>query len=176
MWKKYPLKNGKVISYNDEQHMYYVDDKKVASVTGICGRGVPKPSLTNWLVYTPLKEAKDLINRKLDNNEPLDVVRIDSADNTVIVGPKQALARDVITLSDCNWLDDYTGGVQVKLRSVSQLYAATLEKTDGGAVLYLDAPQYGISPGQAAVCYQGERIIGGGWIVKTAQQKEQKAA
>ncbi len=72
MWKKYPLKNGKVISYNDEQHMYYVDDKKVASVTGICGRGVPKPSLTNWLVYTPLKEAKDLINRKLDNNEPLD--------------------------------------------------------------------------------------------------------
>jgi|TARA_S200002703_G_scaffold157754_1_gene166481 CRISPR/Cas system-associated exonuclease Cas4 (RecB family) len=72
MWKKYPLKNGIVVSYNDEQHMYYVNDKKVSSVTGICSRGLPKPNLTNWLVYTPLSEAKNLINNKLDNNEPLD--------------------------------------------------------------------------------------------------------
>ncbi len=77
MWKKYPLKNGIVVSYNDEQHMYYVDDKKVSSVTGICGRGLPKPNLVNWLVYTPLNEAKRLINDKLENNDPLDRAEVE---------------------------------------------------------------------------------------------------
>ena len=72
MWKKYPLANNIVLSYNDDKHMYYVDDKKVESVTGICSRGVPKPQLINWLVATPLNEVKRLINEKLDNGEQLD--------------------------------------------------------------------------------------------------------
>ena len=72
MWKKYPLANNIVLSYNDEKHMYYVNDKKVESVTGICSRGVPKPQLINWLVATPLNEVKRLINEKLDNGEQLD--------------------------------------------------------------------------------------------------------
>ena len=72
MWKKYPLKNNIILSYNDDKHMYYVNDQKVESVTGICGRGLPKPNLVNWLVATPLNEVKRLINEKLDNNEPLD--------------------------------------------------------------------------------------------------------
>ena len=72
MWKKYPLKNGIILSYNDDKHMYYVNDKKVDSVTGICGRGIPKPQLTYWLVNTPLNEVKRLINEKLDAGEQLD--------------------------------------------------------------------------------------------------------
>ena len=72
MWKNYTLKNGIILKYNDDKHMYYVNDKKVDSVTGICGRGIPKPQLINWLVATPLNEVKRLINEKLDNNEPLD--------------------------------------------------------------------------------------------------------
>ena len=72
MWKKHTLKNNIILSYNDDKHMYYVNDKKVESVTGICGRGLPKPNLVNWLVATPLNEVKRLINEKLDNNEPLD--------------------------------------------------------------------------------------------------------
>ena len=72
MWKKYPLANNIVLSYNDDKHMYYVDDKKVESVTGICSRGVPKPQLINWLVATPLNEVKRLINEKLDKGEQLD--------------------------------------------------------------------------------------------------------
>ena len=72
MWQKHKLKNGIVLSYNEEKHMYYVNDKPVTSVTGICGRGLPKPNLINWLVSTPLSEAKKLISYKLDNNEPLD--------------------------------------------------------------------------------------------------------
>ena len=72
MWVKHTLKNNIILSYNDDKHMYYVNDKKVESVTGICGRGLPKPNLVNWLVATPLNEVKRLINEKLDNNDPLD--------------------------------------------------------------------------------------------------------
>ena len=72
MWKKHTLKNNIILSYNEDKHLYYVNDQKVESVTGICGRGLPKPNLINWLIATPLKEVKRLINEKLDNNEPLD--------------------------------------------------------------------------------------------------------
>ena len=72
MWKKHTLKNNIILSYNEDKHMYYVNDQKVESVTGICSRGLPKPNLVNWLVATPLNEVKRLINEKLDNNEPLD--------------------------------------------------------------------------------------------------------
>ena len=103
-----------------------------------------------------------------DNNEPLYVIGLNPTDNEVIVGPKQALARNVITIHDNNWLDTNEGAVQVKLRSVSQPYPATLaHNNDGTSTITLDNPQYGISPGQAAVCYHDDRVIGGGWIVKT---------
>ncbi len=72
MWVKHPLKNNIILSYNEDKHLYYVNDQKVESVTGICGRGLPKPNLVNWLVATPLNEVKRLINEKLDNNDPLD--------------------------------------------------------------------------------------------------------
>ncbi len=106
-----------------------------------------------------------------ENNAPLYVVRIDGAENRVIVGPKEALARDVVYLSDCNWLvsDLPHDGleVEVKLRSVSKPVAARL-RVDGAqtAMLHLKEPQYGISPGQAGVCYDdyGDRVLGGGWI------------
>jgi tRNA-specific 2-thiouridylase len=103
-----------------------------------------------------------------DNNEPLYVVGLNPNDNEVIVGPKQALARNIITIHDNNWLDMAEGPVQVKLRSVSYPYPAILvHNDDGTSTITLDTPQYGISPGQAAVCYRDDRVIGGGWIVKT---------
>ena len=103
-----------------------------------------------------------------DNNDPLYVVGLRAADNQVVVGPKIALARDVIYINDCNWLDNTGGEITVKLRSVSQPYKATLIHGDNGvSVITLEDAQYGISPGQAAVCYKGNRVIGGGWIFKT---------
>ena len=116
-----------------------------------------------------------------DNNEPLYVVRIDASNNAVIVGPKEALARDIVKISDTNWLLDTSStdpiDVTVKLRSVSNPKPAKLVITgDNEAMIYLDEPQYGISPGQAAVCYQENRTVGGGWIIETDQQKESLAA
>ncbi len=103
-----------------------------------------------------------------DDNEPFYVVALDAAQNRVVVGPKQALARDIIYLKDCNWLDRAVTDVMVKLRSVSQPSPARLViDDDGTAALTLDKPQYGIAPGQAAVCYDGDRVIGGGWMAGT---------
>lgn len=106
-----------------------------------------------------------------DNNEPLYVVRLNPVDNQVIVGPKPALARDVVYINDTNWLSDYEGAVKVKLRSVSALYDAMLCRDDNGGVITLAQPQFGISPGQAAVVYLDNRVIGGGWIYATGLQE-----
>lgn len=114
-----------------------------------------------------------------DNNDPLYVVRIDAANNTVIVGPKEALARDVIMIAEANWLTDISGpiNVDVKLRSMTRAMPATLScMPDDSATITLDTPQFGISPGQAAVCYIGQRLIGGGWIKQTAQSAQKQAA
>lgn len=107
-----------------------------------------------------------------DNNDPFYVVRLDPAANQVVVGPKEALARDIIKLSDCNWLiqDIPQDGlpVTVKFRSVMQPVDATLFHVAEGAEIHLKMPQYGIARGQAAVCYDGTRVLGGGWITETA--------
>lgn len=108
-----------------------------------------------------------------DNNDPYYVVKIDVAKNQVIVGPKEALARDTVMLKDCIWLMDATAHlpVQVKLRSMTSARDAILTRTGPDtATLTLATPQYGISPGQAAACYIGDRLIGGGWITETALQ------
>ena len=56
--------------------------------------------------------------------------------------------------------------VQVKLRSAQPVATATaFPAADGGAEVILDEPQVGVAPGQACVFYQGDRVLGGGWIV-----------
>lgn len=106
-----------------------------------------------------------------ENNEPLYVVAVDAPTARVIVGPKESLARDRVYLKSCNWLAPEAArlDVEVKLRSMTRAVPAVLvrDMTGGDAVLELETMQYGISPGQAAVCYVGDRVIGGGWIAST---------
>ena len=121
------------------------------------------------VIHYPIGQRKGLgIGGGLnEDNSPFYVVRIDPEANQVIVGAKEDLAQDTIPLEDTNWLINLNNGsrqVQVKLRSVMQPTSATLISEDGYARLVLDTPQYGIAPGQAAVIYDGNRVIGGGWI------------
>lgn len=115
-----------------------------------------------------------------EDNDPFYVVRVDPQANQVIVGPKDALARDVISLDSCNWLIDLNNtplDVTVKLRSVSKAAPARLIKTGATtAELHLHTPQFGIAPGQAAVAYDGTRVLGGGWIVDSALRELSNAA
>lgn len=107
-----------------------------------------------------------------DNNDPLYVVALNADDAKVIVGPKEALARDTVMLKNFNWLikpEAEPIKIDVKLRSMTRAMPATLTgQADGSATITLDTAQYGIASGQAAVCYIGTRVIGGGWISGTA--------
>jgi len=82
----------------------------------------------------------------------------------VIVGPKVALSVSGARLSDINWLGrDFTGPLTAKVRSMAKPVPARLE----GDRLIFDAPEYGVAPGQAAVLYAGDQVLGGGWIAAT---------
>jgi tRNA-specific 2-thiouridylase len=96
--------------------------------------------------------------------EPLYVVRLDPAANQVIVGPKAALAVHAARLSEFNAIGPMPDGkLATKVRSTARPAPARME----GERLIFDAPEYGVSPGQAAVLYAGERVVGGGWIEET---------
>lgn len=96
--------------------------------------------------------------------DPLYVIRLDAPAKRVIVGPKAALAVSGATLSDINWLGrDFTGPLTAKVRSMAKPVPARL--VDGQ--LLFDAPEYGVAPGQAAVLYDGDQVLGGGWIEAT---------
>ena len=96
--------------------------------------------------------------------QPLYVIRLDPEAQQVIVGPKAALAVTRARLSETTWLDDVEGRlVMAKVRSLAKPVPARIE----GEWLCFDAPEFGVSPGQAAVLYDGERVLGGGWIEET---------
>ena len=95
---------------------------------------------------------------------PLYVIRLDPATQRVIVGPRAALAVQAARIIDSNWLTSIGNRpVMAKVRSMSRPVAAQLE----GEWLRFDVPEYGVAPGQAAVLYDGDRVLGGGWIEET---------
>lgn len=115
-----------------------------------------------------------------EDNSPFFVIRIDPSRNQIVVGPKEALARDVIHVAECNWLMPELReavNIDLKFRSVMKPVKATLTaKEDGTASILLADSHYGISPGQAAVAYDGERVLGGGWITATENSKLKNTA
>ncbi len=95
--------------------------------------------------------------------EPLYVVRIEPDTRRLVVGPRRALAVGGARLDAINWLGEAQREVTVKVRSMAPAVPATLS---GGHVLF-DRPEFGVAPGQAAVIYDGSRVLGGGWIAET---------
>jgi tRNA-specific 2-thiouridylase len=108
--------------------------------------------------------------------EPLFVVKLDAAAKRVIVGPREALGVSRIALKDVNWIgehaareDDLDGRpVFVRVRSTRPPVPAKLSIGARWSV-WLDAPEEGVAPGQAAVFYDtiSTRVLGGGWIAAT---------
>ncbi len=103
--------------------------------------------------------------------EPLHVLAIEPERRRVVVGPRTALAETRVSLGELNWLmpqpPNAAGvGLAAKLRSAQPPMPATLYPGTGPgeAELVLAAPAYAVAPGQAAVLYDGERVLGGGWI------------
>ena len=114
----------------------------------------------------------------IGGGDPLYVLRLEPESHRVVVGPKSALARDRVRIQALNWLEPEslvrTGEApgrraQIKLRSAQPASSGEVFAVPGGgAEIVLDDPQHGIAPGQAAVLYDGDRVLGGGWITEAA--------
>ena len=103
--------------------------------------------------------------------EPLFVTGIDAAKAQVLVGPKHLLAVRSAKIAETNRIGPMPAGeLFAKVRSMAKLVPVTLEGSLGeGATCTLNftGPEFGVAPGQAAVIYAGERVLGGGWINST---------
>ena len=95
--------------------------------------------------------------------EPLYALRSEAATNTVVVGPRAALATREIHVRGRLHLP--VGRAEAKLRYRSPAVGARSQTTEAGFRLQLDEPAYGVAPGQAAVLYDGDAVVGAGTIV-----------
>lgn len=157
----------------DSQDICFVPDGDYA---GVVRKLRPDADLAGEIVHIDgrvLGQHKGLIHYTVGQRrgleigglaEPLYVVRLDAPARRVIVGPRAALAVSEARLADINWLGgDFSGPLAAKVRSLAKPVPARLE----GERLIFERAEYGVAPGQAAVLYAGERVLGGGWIEET---------
>jgi tRNA-specific 2-thiouridylase len=105
----------------------------------------------------------------VSSREPLYVVDIDNSNNTVIVGGKQEIYADEFVVKDLNWIaiekiiDPMT--VKTKIRYLHPEAESVITKLKDSTVhVKFSKPQMAITPGQAAVFYIGDTVVGGGTI------------
>jgi tRNA-uridine 2-sulfurtransferase len=102
--------------------------------------------------------------------EPLYVIATNPATQQVIVGKGEELLRAQLTAREVNWISippvEEPCRAEVKIRNKHVAAAATLyPSSDSGKVeVRFDEPQRAVTPGQAAVFYRGDLVLGGGWI------------
>ena len=106
---------------------------------------------------------------KLSTSVPLYVLEIDAASNRLTVGPRTALDRTCLTASEVNWIAGSAPSdplaITARVRHRHPDAPAKVESLSGGrASVTFQEPQRAIAPGQAVVFYDGETVLGGGWI------------
>ncbi len=103
--------------------------------------------------------------------EPLYVTGIDAATRRVLVGPRRLLAVGAAHLVETNRIGPLPDApLLAKVRSLAKPVPVTLDGPLGNGAqttIRFLAPEYGVAPGQAAVIYAGDRVVGGGWIERT---------
>ena len=107
----------------------------------------------------------------ITTSKPVYVVELDPENNRVVVGDESALDRDEFTADRCNWhpFEKLEGPIEVtaKIRYNHPGAAATVTPLDGNRVkVKMHSPARAITPGQAAVFYQDDLVVGGGWIAR----------
>ena len=156
----------------DSQDICFVPDGDYASLVKKLRPDTDRPGAIVDLEGQTLGSHRGLVHftvgqrRGIDiggQAEPLYVVRIEPAERRVVVGPRRALAVQAIRVENWNWLGEDQSAVAVKVRSLAPPAGAGRD----GDWLRFDSAEYGVAPGQAAVVYDGTRVLGGGVIAET---------
>ena len=107
----------------------------------------------------------------IDNvNEAMYVLKINAHDNSITIGPKHSLEQESLYIKDCNWLCNPVAlqdkqYINVKLRAKHKNIAASIEDEGNNRFkVTFSTPQTAVTPGQACVVYDKNRLLGGGWI------------
>ena len=105
----------------------------------------------------------------LSDAEPYYVISVSSARNEVVVGREEDLYQTSMKIEKMNWRQTpVKGPYEIKIRSYANRSSGRLvEYTPGEAVFRFDKGERAITPGQAAVLYNGTAVVGGGWIKET---------
>ena len=159
----------------DSQEICFVPDGDYASfVERASGGPSPGPivSLDGTRVGTHAGVHRFTVGQRkglgLSSTEPLYVLAVDAAERTVVVGPADALDQTSAEIGDVNWIAGAPGSpvrAEVQIRHRHRAARATITPgPDDRARVVFDAPQRAITPGQAAVFYDGDQVLGGGWI------------
>lgn len=102
--------------------------------------------------------------------KPLFVLGLDAATNTVVVGPREDLMAPGLVVEDLSFVSGAPPAaplrVQTRIRYRGEAVPSELEVRDGRAEVRFDRPQRAVTPGQAAVFYDGGRVLGGGTIIR----------
>jgi tRNA-specific 2-thiouridylase len=162
-----------VADKRDSQDICFVPDGDYASVVKKVRPGVAEHGEIVDLEGNVIGAHRGLIHftvgqrRGLEiggRSEPLYVIRLEPATRRVVAGPRAALAVSSARISGVNWLgEDQRSGLAAKVRSLARPAPASF---DGESIRFVQ-PEYGVAPGQAAVLYDGDRVLGGGWIEET---------
>ncbi|MEO2044510.1 MAG: tRNA methyl transferase PRC-barrel domain-containing protein, partial [Nitrospinaceae bacterium] len=99
--------------------------------------------------------------------EPHFVTHIDPVENRITVGPKNELAKEECTVGQVNWCLEFSGPIraEVQIRYRHRGVLSTVTPLDGSrAKVEFDDPEISIAPGQSAVFYQDNCVVGGGWL------------
>ncbi len=100
--------------------------------------------------------------------EPRFVVRLERDTNRVVLGSKEELGRRTLSADRTNWLvaePREPRPCHIKIRYNAAPAPGSVVAQPGQRLqVTFDEPQFGVAPGQAVVCYDGERLLGGGWI------------
>jgi tRNA-specific 2-thiouridylase len=106
---------------------------------------------------------------RLSSSEPLYVLQIDASAATVTVGPREALAATRLSATGVHWVSG--AGPSEWRRAAAQIrhrHAAAEGRVrisdEGVAEFEFEVPQTAVTPGQAVVFYDGDEVLGGGWI------------
>ena len=101
--------------------------------------------------------------------KPVYVIDIDPATSSVFVGDAEDLITEEFSMDHCSWHSEASApfDVTVKIRYAHPGAAATVFPGENGeARVRLHVPARAVTPGQAAVCYRGDEVLGGGWITR----------